>query len=115
MAKRIPKARARQPGEQDSVFCPLCGRTYRDRSVHKVAGVTVESVPYFDSIEWDPEKPLGVTQRIGGRAQIETVGYFQPADRPELFAPLKARLLTVLGQWVKRGWLTREEIRSVIK
>ena len=67
--------------------------------------------------DFDPDKPFGTIQEIGlGRGRCFTViGHFGPEDDPETFDLVKDRLLTVVGEWKDKGWISNEEISNLLK
>lgn len=97
-------------------FCPGCGMAHGQRAVRKVKYIILEKKPYLDTIEFDPDKPFGVeVQAMGRGIPPVVVRYLQPEDIPEDFARVKKRMLDAMLEWVKKGWLTPDEVSSAIK
>lgn len=94
-------------------LCPVCGKTIIDRAV-KVGYVSVGRTPYFETIDWDPNKPFGVSFAAGGKGSFKDREYIGPEDAPELFEQVKKRFLDALGEWLGKGWITEEEVREVL-
>jgi len=105
--------------EYRQVLCPLCGR---GAGFHRTGG---RKGPYWDRGErvnfWETvqsyqeDKPFGVIQDFsGGRGKtLAVTGYFGPEDDPDGFFPLvKARLIRVVREWQRKGWLTPEELEE---
>lgn len=91
-------------------FCPVCGRTISQFRAIKVGYVTVDQLRYFESIDWDPSKPFGISFAAGGRGSLQDWAYISPEDAPELFEALKGRFLDALGEWLTKGWIKHEEL-----
>lgn len=94
-------------------ICPVCGRTVKDRPV-KVGNVTVGKVGYFDSIDWERDKPFGVAFVAGGRGSFTEWRHINPDEAPELFEALKARFIEALGEWIAKKWITPEEVERLL-
>jgi len=92
-----------------AALCPCCGRTIKDRAV-KISGVTVGKVGYFDSIDWEEDKPFGVAYQASGRGSFTNWRHINPEEAPELFEALKARFIQAVREWVRKGWLSHDEI-----
>jgi hypothetical protein len=93
-------------------FCPVCGRMVMDRQVGDP--LSPRTVDYFDSIEWDPDKPFGVAKSLAGYSSLRDWRYITPEEAPELFAGMRARFLQALREWLDKGWISREEIKGVL-
>lgn len=92
-------------------ICPVCGRSIPERRVTRwLSSVAVETQPYFDSIEWDENKPFGVALSAAGRGSLRDWNYITPEEAPELFEAVKARLIQAVKEWVAKGWIAKEEI-----
>jgi len=103
-----------QVGETLAALCWLCGRTISDRAV-KIDGLsTGERIPYFESIEWQVDKPFGVAYRAAGRGSFSQWRYITPEEAPELFQQLKARFLQALKELLDKGWLTSAEVAPLL-
>jgi len=92
-----------------AALCPVCGRTVKDRAL-KIGYVTVGKVGYFDSIDWDADKPFGVAYQATGRGSFQNWRHINPDEAPELFEALKARFIQALREWEAKGWLAKEDI-----
>lgn len=93
-----------------AALCPLCGRSIPENRALKVGSTTVGKVGYFDSIDWDPSKPFGVSFSAAGRGSLSDWEYISPEQAPELFEAMKKRFLEAIREWENKGWLKREEI-----
>jgi hypothetical protein len=50
-----------------------------------------------------------------GRGTLRAVGYFQPEDDTDGYFPLvKARVLATVKEWLANGWLTEDEVSSLL-
>lgn len=97
-----------------SALCPICGRAVPENRAIKFGHVTVDRVSYFGSIDWDPEKPFGVSYTPAGRGSFREWQHIDPEDAPELFKAMKARFLDALGEWITKGWISVDEVVAVI-
>lgn len=95
--------------------CPLCGRNIPQNRAIKIGYVTVDRVGYFGSIDWDPDKPFGVSFAAGGKGAFKDWRPIDPEDAPEFFEALKGRFIDALKEWLAKGWLTREEVESTLE
>lgn len=100
-------------GEDLQALCPVCGKTIVDRAV-KFGGVTVGRTPYFETIDFDPNKPFGVAMATAGRGSFANWRYIQPEEAPELFSQVRNRLLQAIKEYLDKGWLTSEDIRNLL-
>jgi len=97
-----------------SAHCPVCGRGIpKDRAI-KIGYVTVDRINYFGSIDWDPNKPFGVSFAAGGRGSFKDNEPIGPEQAPELFDAVKQRFLQALGEWVNKNWISLSEIEESI-
>lgn len=101
--------------EVKGAFCPCCGRVIPEKRAIKAGYVTVDHIGYFASIDWDPNKPFGVSypatgKDVSGRGPTQNWRYINPEDAPELFEAMKGRFLQALGEWIKKGWIEKEEL-----
>jgi hypothetical protein len=92
--------------------CPLCGHSVPEKRAIKAGYTTVDWIGYFDSIDWDPNKPFGTAFYATGGHPGPTANWFpiQPEDAPELFEAVKGRFLQALREWLDKGWIKREEL-----
>ena len=80
-------------------FCVLCGLTVGNRIMGKV-------LSYHDN-----QKPFGVIKESKGRGTMKFLGYYGVEEDVDGFFPImKTRFLQVVGEWLERKWITREEI-----
>ena len=91
-------------------FCPVCGRTIPEYRAIKIGYVTVDRINYFGSIDWDPDKPFGVSYKAGGKNAYEDWHHINPEDAPEIFEAIKNRFIQAVGEWLRKGWMTKEEL-----
>ncbi len=98
-----------------SAVCSLCGRTIPQFRAIKIGSITVDHVNYFGSIDWDANKPFGISYLPAGGGSFKDWRPINPEDAPELFEAVKKRFLDALREWtVDKKWITREEVeRSV--
>lgn len=111
----IPKQVVREKPTKFTVYalCPVCGKTVTDRAV-KLGGVTVGKTPYFETIEWDKDKPFGVAIATGGRGSFTEWHHISKEDAPELFEGLKERLLQAVKEWLDKGWIEGAKVKELI-
>jgi len=67
--------------------------------------------------EFAADKPFGIIQQAGmaDLRGFEVIRYFSPEEDTEGFFPLvKARLLEAVREWLKKGWLKREEVEGIL-
>jgi hypothetical protein len=95
-------------------FCPCCGKTVQDRAV-KVGSITVGRTSYFESIEWNANKPFGIRFSAGGRGSLKNWEPIGPEEAPELFEGMRKRLIDAVGEWKAKGWLTEEDLLKSIR
>lgn len=121
-SERIAKAMAVKPGPAPTevappkvaerlvaAICPVCGRTVPEKRAIRIGYVTVDKVDYFSSIEWDENKPFGVSYSPRGRGSMEW-NYIGPEEASALFEAVRSRLIQAVREWIKKGWLTKEDI-----
>lgn len=99
-------------------FCVLCGRTMGKRNI------TPEDKPWLkygevnrweETQEFTGDKPFGVVKVSEGKASLRMERYYDIDEDTDGYFPfMKARILTILGEWLAKGWLTREEILEAI-
>lgn len=109
----VPIETAKPVGEFFGALCPVCGRWLPSDRALKVGNTTIGRVGYFDSIEWDKDKPFGVAFQAGGRGSLNNWRYIGPEEDSELFEALKGRLLQAVKEWREKGWLSDEDISSI--
>ena len=111
----VPKPVVRERPTKFTLYAlrPVCGKTLTDRAV-KLGGVTVGKTPYFETIEWDKNKPFGVAIATGGRGSFTEWHHISEKDAPELFEGLKGRLLQALQEWLDKGWIERAEVKELV-
>lgn len=98
-----------------SAFCPVCARTVPERRATKRASIgTIETKPYFESIDWQPDQPFGLRHSATGKASFRNWSYINPEDAPELFDAIKARFLEAAKEWLVKGWITEGEVLAVL-
>lgn len=95
-----------------SAHCPCCGRSISEGRAVKVGYITVGKTPYFDTIDWDPNKAFGVIQPASGRGSFRESREIGPEEAPELFDAVKKRFIDAVGEWRTKGWLTEEDLRK---
>lgn len=96
-------------------LCPLCGRAIPERRVTVRSNLgALETKPYFDSIDWDPDKPFGIRLPTNGKGSFKDWSYIDKDEAPVLFEALKRRFLEALREWVDKGWITEDEVANLI-
>lgn len=94
-------------------FCPVCGVSHGMRATHKIKYIIRAKAPYLETIDFDPDKPFGVYLEAKGYGKGKDVaGYAQPDDEPEEFARVKGRFIDAVGEWIRKGWMTWEELKG---
>ena len=103
--------------EGREAFCFLCGRTMGKKNI------TIKGKPWMKTGEenmWEKtqdftQKPFGVIKSSEGRGTMAFVRYYGIEEDKEGYFPfIKARLLVVIGEFLTRGWLTREEVLAAM-
>jgi hypothetical protein len=114
--KKIPRKKASMGTEVVSAFCLVCGHSIpANRVTERIKGQSTETVPYFDSITFDPKQPFGMVRTATGKNSFSDWHYINPKDAPDLFQAMKNRFLTALGEWVDKGWITKGEVERMLK
>lgn len=97
-------------------ICPVCGSSIPEKRAIKIGYVTVDRINFFESVEWDENKPFGVRFFATGKAGFKEWEYISPEEAPEFFQALKARFLQALREWViDKKWITQEEIKRSLR
>ena len=97
-------------------FCVMCGRTRGTKNVYLVPekpwmGVTDVENRWEATQEFTGAKPFGVVKSSGGRGTLQMVRYYDIDEDTEGYLPLmKSRLLAIMGEWLEKGWVTRDEL-----
>jgi hypothetical protein len=96
-------------------LCPCCGRAIPERrgTVRGKAG-NIETQPYFNTIEWDPNKPFGIARLATGKGSFRESTYIGKDEAPELFEAVKGRLIAALKEWMVKGWISRDELKDLV-
>ena len=95
-------------------LCPVCGRSIPERrgTVRGKLG-NIETQPYFDSIQWDPDKPFGIALPATGKGSFSGWRHISKEEAPELFEALKQRFLEALREWAAKGWIKPEDLKNL--
>lgn len=106
--------------EWKEAFCGLCGRTMGKKNIliepAKPWTKTGEENRWESTREFTGEKPFGVVKFSDGRGSMKMVRYYDiDEDTEGYFPPMKARLIALVGEWLAKGWLSREELEEVLK
>ena len=112
-----PERKAAAPvvaGETFAALCPVCGRAIPEGRAVRIGGITVGKTPYFDTIEWDPNKPFGVALSAGGRGSFREWRHIGPEELPEMFDQVRGRLLDAVKEYYNKGWLTDNDLKALI-
>ncbi len=107
-------------GQWREAFCVMCGRTMGKKTIYRQPGK-----PYFGierqenkwakTKEFTGEKPFGVVKSSEGRGTMKFERYYEINEDEEGYFPLmKARLLAVIGEWLEKGLITREEVDEAL-
>ena len=101
-------------------FCWLCGRTMGMGNVYSDPDKPWTKVGqenrWAATQEYNGDKPFGVVKSSTGRGSMQFVRYYDIDEDSEGYFPLmKQRLLAVIGECLEKGWITREEVETVIK
>lgn len=105
--------------EWREAFCPVCGTNHGQMN-HTIPGKPWEVVSresFWDRTElYNKDKPFGVVKSSEGRGTMKMVRYYDITEDQEGYFPqIKHRLLAALGEWVSKGWISREEVEEAIK
>lgn len=113
--KPAPAPEVRVAERVIAALCPVCGRTVPEKRAIKAGYITYDHIPYFDSIEWDKDKPFGVSRLAAGRGSFSNWEYINPQDAPELFEAVKGRFIQALEEWLNKKWIAPEEIKHLLE
>jgi len=94
--------------ELREAICPVCGKCI---SLHHRGGLQ----NHLD--KFDHNKPFGVIlDNQGGKWHgYRFIGYFNPQDDTTgLYEAVKGRLMGAVREWIDKGWITREELSSLL-
>ncbi len=114
-----PKPPSQETPVIKQALCPVCGRAVgylweRD----PIFKTKLRRINYWEKTkEFVPDKPFGVIQQAGmaNLRGFQVLGHFNPEEDTEGFFPLvRARLLEAVKEWLEKGWLTREEVESIL-
>jgi len=101
-------------------FCPMCGRTMGNRTIYRAPGKPYMGIKAREN-KWDltreftGTKPFGVVKSSEGRGTMKLERYYEIDDDVEgFYPPMKARLLAVIGEWLAKGLITREEVEGAL-
>ncbi len=106
--------------EWREAFCPICGRTMGMKTVYRVPGKPYMGIErrenrWESTQEFTGDKPFGVVKSSMGRGSLKFERYYEIDEDAEGYFPLmKARLLAVVGEWLDKGWITREEVDKAL-
>lgn len=101
-------------------FCPVCGLSHGMVNTYDIPGKpwlkTAQENFWAKTRDYEANKRFGVIKETFGRGTMAFVGYYDIKEDTEGFFPhIKARLLTIIKEWVARGWITREEVERAIE
>ncbi len=101
-----------------TAFCPICGMSHGTRALRdpKRRYIRIKRTNFWKEVQnFEENKPFGVIQESLGRGKWNFIGYFSPEEDVQGFFPLiKARLLTVIREWLNRGWLDSGDVMATI-
>lgn len=108
--------------EWREAFCVLCGRTMGMKNVYGEYGdpkkpwtKTGEENRWESTKEFTGDKPFGVVKSSVGKGSLKMERYYDIDEDTEGYFPLmKNRLLAVIGEWLEKGWVTREELEEAM-
>ena len=96
-------------------YCPVCGRGVGKRNItppHK-PWIKLGEENYWGKLRPYDEFPFGLVKRSEGRGSLQVLReYGLDEDQEGYYALIKGLLLNVLEVWIKRGWLTAEEVKA---
>lgn len=107
-------------GHQEGRFivnasCPVCGHNIPENRVTVRSKMgALESKPYFESIDWQPDHPFGVRLSAAGKGSFRERTYISPEEAPELFRAMKSRFLDAVKEWMGKGWISEGEVLAVL-
>ena len=108
------------PSEWREAFCPTCGRTMGMKTILRTPGKPYMGIARRENRweatkEFTGDKPFGVVKSSEGRGSLKFERYYGIDEDQEGYFPLiKARLLAVMGEWLEKGWITREEVDQAL-
>lgn len=105
--------------EWREAFCPLCGRTMGMKNIYiepsKPWTKTGEENRWETTQEFTGEKPFGVIKSSEGRGTMKFERYYDiDEDTEGFFRFMKQRLLSVIKEWIEKGWLNKKDIEDII-
>lgn len=106
--------------EWKTPFCPMCRRNMGKKNIliekNKPWTKIGEQDLWAKATEFTGETHFGVVFTSEGRGTMQFVRYYDLAEDTEGYFPsMKAQLLSVIGDWLNKGWITREEVEEVMK
>lgn len=105
-------------GEMRVVPCPMCGRVAGQKVIRRADSTYIKvgsSNFWLSTLKFDPDKPFGVIMESTGRGTLHKVGTFDPQDDKEYFPLVKKRLLAVIKEWTKKGWVSQTEVAAAAR
>ena len=104
--------------EWKEAFCPGCGLSHGKINIYDIPGkpwLKTDQENFWARTRDYVPKPFGVIKETFGRGTMKLVRYYDiDEDTDGYFPHIKARLLTVVKEWVAKGWLTREEVEQAM-
>lgn len=104
-------------GEMRVVPCPMCGRVAGQKAIRREGSyIKVGSSNFWLGPQtFDPDKPFGVIMESTGRGSLHKVGTFDPWEDQVYFPLVKKRLLAVIKEWTKKGWISQTEVAAAAR
>jgi hypothetical protein len=100
------------------IICRLCGTAHGVRSDHPEgkSHIRVNKRSYWeDTMDFDPDRPLGTIQESQGRGKFAMIGTFEAEeDITGSFPFYRIRILRVIQEALGKGWISKEEVEDAI-
>jgi len=78
-------------------------------------GIARQENRWEETQKFTKDKPFGVVKSSEGRGTLKLERYYGIDEDEEGYFPLmKARLLAVIGEWLEKKWITREEVDEAL-
>ena len=106
--------------EWKEAFCPMCGLMVGKKTIYRspakpYMGIARQENRWETIKEFTDDRHFGVVKSSEGRGTMKFVRYYEiDEDEDGYFPPMKARLLAMVGEWIAKGLITREEVDKAI-
>jgi len=107
------------------ILCPVCGRSIHEYhhfvKSSSVLGKTyrirdddaIHYLDYLDSV-YDSNRDYFAIERDTGKAGLKNITNLRPQDWEKGFKDIKKAMFRAFKYYINKGWVTKEEIESII-